>query len=51
MNAAIKELLSATPIDELVVTKQENYYSRINVEYREVCDIVREGNKVIMLIR
>lgn len=50
INAAVQEILKGKPGDELLTTTQEDYYTG-NPQYTEVCDIVKENGKVIILTR
>jgi len=50
MNAAIREILSCKPGDEIVVASQEEYFNG-TPQYNEVCDIVKDNGKLIILTR
>ena len=50
MNAAIQEFLRGKPGDELLVTTQEDYYTG-NPHYDDVCEVIKENGKVIILTR
>ena len=50
-NAATKELLDCKPGMEIVCCNSEDYYSAANPQYIEVCDIVKDNNKLIILTR
>ena len=49
VNAAVKEILDSSPIDELLVTTSQEYYNNCNPTMKKVVDIVRENGKVIIL--
>ena len=49
VNAAVQELISLRPGDELVVANKEEYY-RGTPQYSEVRDIVRDSGKLVILI-
>ena len=58
VNAAVQELLNCKPGDEIVVASQYQYYNGAPVDsngnsqlYKEVVDIVKENNKLIILTR
>jgi len=51
VNAAVQELISLRPGDEIVSCDSEDYYNSSSPQYKEVCDIVRESGKLIMLTR
>ena len=50
INAAVQEILKGKPGDEIVQTTQEDYYNG-NPQYNEVCDIIKENGKIIILTR
>ena len=50
VNAAVQELISLRPGDEIVVCEQEEYFNGAP-QYKEVCDIVKDNGKLIFLIR
>ena len=50
VNAAVQELISLRPGDEIVACKQEEYFNG-TPHYKEVCDIVKNNGKLILLIR
>ena len=49
VNAAVQELISLRPGDEIVVAKQEEYY-QCTPQYSEVRDIVKDNGKLVILI-
>ena len=56
INAAVQEILKGKPGDELVVASQHEYYNGAPVDkhgnlqlYEKVVDIVRDGNKIVIL--
>lgn len=51
VNAAIQELISLRPGDEIVACDSEDYYNSSNPQHKEVCDIVKENGKLIILTR
>ena len=51
VNAAVQELISLRPGDEIVQCTQEDYYNSSSPQYNEVCDIVRESGKLVILTR
>lgn len=51
INAAIRGLISLGPGDEIVTCESEDYYNNVNPQYKEVCDIVKENGKLIILTR
>ena len=51
VNAAVQELISLKPGDEIVSCDSEDYYNSNNPQYKEVCDIVKENGKLIILTR
>ena len=51
MNAAIREILSCKPGDEIVSCNSEDYYNSSNPQYNEVCDIIKDNGKLIILTR
>lgn len=50
VNAAVQELISLRPGDEIVVANAEEYYNGIP-QYQEVCDIIKDSGKLIILTR
>ena len=50
VNAAVQELINLRPGDEIVVANQEEYYAG-TPQYKEVCDIIKENGKLIILTR
>lgn len=50
VNAAVQELISLRPGDEIVTCTQEDYFNG-NPQYNEVCDIVKDNGKLIILTR
>ena len=50
VNAAVQELISLRPGDEIVVASQEEYF-QCTPKYSEVCDIIKENGKLIILTR
>lgn len=50
-NAATKELLECKPGMEIVCCNSEDYYSGVNPQYLEVCDIIKDNSKLIILTR
>lgn len=50
VNAAVQELLNCKPGDEIVVADKEEYFNG-TPQYKEVCDIVKENSKLIILTR
>ena len=51
VNAAVQELISLRPGDEIVTCNSEDYYNSSNPQYNEVCDIVKDNGKLIILTR
>lgn len=58
INAAVQEILKGKPGDEIVVTSQYQYYNGAPVDedgnsqlYKEVVDVVRDNNKIVILTR
>ena len=66
VNAAVQEIISLRPGDEIVVANQEEYYNDTFLEdsdyppkdskgnrllYSEVLDIVKENGKLIFLVK
>ena len=51
VNAAVQELINLRPGDEIVTCDSEDYYNSSNPQYKEVCDIVKENGKLIILTR
>lgn len=56
INAAVQEILKGKPGDELVVANQHQYYNGAPVDeygnlqlYKKVVDVVRDGNKIVVL--
>ena len=49
VNAAVQELISLRPGDEIVVANKEEYYAGTS-HYSEVRDIVKDNGKLIVLI-
>ena len=49
MNAAVRTLLSASPIDEIVVCSQSDYYNEQKPRELKVKDIIKENGKVVIL--
>ena len=56
INAAVQEILKGKPGDELVVASQHQYYNGAPVDkygnlqlYKKVADVVRDGNKIVIL--
>ena len=49
VNAAVQELIGLRPGDEIVVAKQEEYFEG-TPHYKTVRDIVKDNNKLVMLI-
>lgn len=56
INAAVQEILKGKPGDELVVTSQHKYYNGAPVDehgnlqlYEKVVDVIRDGNKIVVL--
>ena len=57
INAAVQEILKGKPGDELVVASQYQYYNGAPVDehgnlqlYKKVVDVVRDNNKIVILI-
>ena len=50
VNAAVQELISLRPGDEIVVANSEEYYQG-TPQYQEVCDIVKDNGKLVILTR
>lgn len=50
VNAAVQELISLRPGDEIVACEQEEYFNG-TPQYKEVCDIVKDNGKLIILTR
>ena len=57
VNAAVQELISLRPGDEIVVANQEEYYNGAprdehgnSLLYKEVKDIVKDNGKLVILI-
>lgn len=51
MNAAVREILACKPGDEIVVTTQQDYFNESNPPFKEVCDVIRENNRLVLLTR
>ncbi len=51
VNSAVQELISLRPGDEIVSCDSEDYYNSSSPQYKEVCDIVRESRKLVILTR
>lgn len=51
VNAAVQELISLRPGDEIVTCNSENYYNSSNPQFQEVCDIVKDNGKLVILTR
>ena len=51
VNAAVQELISLRPGDEIVTCNSEDYYNISNPQYNEVIDIVKDNGKLIILTR
>lgn len=51
VNAAVQEIFSLRPGDEIVTCSSEDYYNNSSPKYNEVCDIVKENGKLIILTR
>lgn len=58
INAAVQEILKGKPGDELVVASQHQYYNDAPVDeygnlqlYKEVVDVIRDNNKIVILTR
>lgn len=58
INAAVQEILKGKPGDEIVVSSQYQYYNGAPVDehgnsqlYKEVVDVVRDNNKIVILTR
>ena len=51
VNAAVQELINLRPGDEIVVANQEEYYNSSNPQFQEVCDIVKDSGKLVILTR
>ena len=51
VNAAVQELISLRPGDEIVSCDSEDYYNNSSPQYKEVCDIVKENGKLVILTR
>ena len=49
VNAAVQELISLRPGDEIVVANQEEYYQG-TPHYSDVRDIVKDNGKLVILI-
>ena len=49
VNAAVQELISLRPGDEIVVAKQEEYFEG-TPHYEKVRDIVKDNGNLVMLI-
>lgn len=56
INAAVQEILKGKPGDELVVASQQQYYNDAPVDaygnlqlYKKVVDVIRDGNKIVVL--
>ena len=61
VNAAVQELISLRPGDEIVVANQEDYFrgygltndlspTKTPVRYEKVVDIVKDNGKLVILI-
>ena len=50
MNAAVRTLLSASPVDEIVVCSQSDYYNKQKPRELKVKDIVKDNGKIVILI-
>lgn len=58
VNAAVREILQCNVGDELVVASQQEYFNDAPVDehgniqlYKEVVDIVRDKDKIVILTR
>ena len=51
INAAVQELISLRPGDEIVTCNSEDYYNSSNPQFQEVCDIVKDSGKLVILTR
>ena len=51
VNAAVQELISLRPGDEIVTCNSEDYYNSSNPQFQEVCDIVKDNCKLVILTR
>ena len=49
VNAAVQELISLRPGDEIVVCEQEEYFSG-TPQYKKVKEVINENGKLIILI-
>lgn len=49
LNAAVQELINLRLGDEIVVCEQEEYFNG-TPRYKEVCDIIKENGKLVILI-
>lgn len=50
VNAGVQELINLRPSDEIVVAKKEEYFKG-TPQYKEVCDIIKDNDKLIFLIQ
>ncbi len=51
VNAAVQELINLRPGDEIVSCNAQDYYNTSNPQFQEVCDIVKDNSKLIILTR
>lgn len=51
VNAAIQKLLNCKFGDEIISCNAQDYYNASNPQFQEVCDIVKDNGKLIILTR
>lgn len=62
VDSGVQELISLRPGDEIVVANKEDYFrgyaltddlspTKMPIQYKEVCDIVKENGKLVILIK
>ena len=51
VDSCVQELISLRPGDEIITCESEDYYNSSSPQYKEVCDIVKENGKLIVLTR
>ncbi len=51
VNAAVQEIFSLRPGDEIVTCSSEEYFNSSNPRFTEVTDIIKDSGKLIILTR
>ena len=49
MTAAVQEILKGHPGDEILTTAKDDYYNNSHPSFKEVVDIVKDSDKIIIL--